>query len=202
MGEQEKMDEIALQLSKLQNDQREEIEEYIKRLSGVQNAQEFISEKYLTFWCGEQLFGVCISQVVQIIQVPKITPIPDAPHYIKGVICMRDEVIPILDLRLRLGKPEIDYDSHTCVIIVTLQSGSLGLVVDFVNDVETIPDENIHIPIKQQDGSVAYLKGIVKSGSPTLLIDVDLLLGADEVETLLDASKAAQDNVEREKENA
>lgn len=148
MGEQEKMDEIALQLSKLQNDQREEIEEYIKRLSGVQNAQEFISEKYLTFWCGEQLFGVCISQVVQIIQVPKITPIPDAPHYIKGVICMRDEVIPILDLRLRLGKPEIDYDSHTCVIIVTLQSGSLGLVVDFVNDVETIPDENIHIPIK------------------------------------------------------
>ena len=115
---------------------------------------------------------------------------------------MRDEVIPILDLRLRLGKPEIDYDSHTCVIIVTLQSGSLGLVVDFVNDVETIPDENIHIPIKQQDGSAAYLKGIVKSGSPTLLIDVDLLLGADEVETLLDASKAAQDNVEREKENA
>lgn len=193
MSEQERKNDLALQISKLRCDQIEAIEEYIQQLSGEQNAQESISEKYLTFWCGEQLFGICISQVVQIIQVPEITPLPDASYYIKGIICMRNEVIPIIDLRLRLGKPEIAYTSHTCIIIVTVRSGSLGLTVDSVNDVETIPEENIHLPPKQQDKGATYLKGIVKIGSPTLLLDIDFLLESDEVETLLDVSKYTED---------
>lgn len=189
MKEQERKDGLALKISKLRGNQLEAMEEYIQQLEGLPDAQEAISEKYLTFWCGEQLFGICISQVMQIIQVPEVTPLPDVSHYIKGFICMRDEVIPIIDLRLRIGKPEIAYTSHTCVVIVTVRNGSFGVVVDSVNDVETIPDENIHPPVKQQDKGAAYLKGIVKTGVPTLLLDIDYLLESDEVETVLDASK-------------
>lgn len=188
MGEQERKNDLALKISKLQGGQLEAIEEYIQQLTELPDAQEAISEKYLTFWCGEQLFGICISQVMQIIQVPEVTPLPDVSHYMKGFICVRDEVIPIIDLRLRIGKPEIAYTTHTCVVIVSVQNGSFGIVVDSVNDVETIPDENIHLPLKQDKGA-AYLKGIVTTGNPTLLLDMDELLESDEVESVLDASK-------------
>lgn len=163
-----------------------EQEELSLELTELQNNQEDLLEKYLTFWCGGQVFGISIAQVVQIIQVQEITPLPDFPSYIKGVICLRDEVIPIIDTRLRLGKPEKAYDDHTCVIIISVQDHSFGLVVDGVETVEDIPADEVKQPPANSTNQSRYLMGIAQRESVILLLDVAFLLGSEEVSALLE----------------
>lgn len=168
MCEQELMQNVELQLPELQNNQSD------------------LDIKYLTFWCAGQLFGISIAQVVQIIPVQPITPLPDFPNYIKGAIFLRDEVIPIIDTRLRLGKPEKEYDDHTSIIIINVQNHSFGLVVDGVETVEDIPANEVKQPPVNSTNQSKYLKGIAQRESMILLLDVTFLLGAEEVSALLD----------------
>ncbi len=201
MDEQELRQDIAFQISRLPEDQIQAVGEYIRELTQTQEEQTGISQKYLTFWCDDQLFGICIAQIMQIIQVPPITPLPNASLHIKGVICMRDDIIPILDLRLCLGKAERDYDSHTCIIIVTVHDRSFGLVVDSVNDVETIQDSELYDPPVQNGCSTGYLTGIAKKEHTILLLDTAFLVHLENTETLWDMSKEALGSKQKDKEN-
>ncbi len=89
INEQDRKNDLAKQISKLQGDQMEAIEEFIREVSDRQNAQDTVLDKYLTFWCDEQLFGLCISQVMQIIQVPQIPPMEVVEKHVKeSWICL------------------------------------------------------------------------------------------------------------------
>ena len=156
--------DISLQLSELQNNQTEAI------------------EKYLTFWSGGQLFGIGIAQVVQIIQVPEITVVPESPYYMKGIVCIRGLVIPVIDMRLRLGQPEEEYTGHTCIVLVTVRGRTFGLIVDAVESVEDIPDQQILPPPEKETG---LLRGIVERKSVILIMNIDFLLGADDFAEML-----------------
>lgn len=168
MCEQKMLQEVELQLPELQNNQAD------------------VQKKYLTFWCGGQLFGISIAQVVQIIQVQPITPLPDFPNYIKGAISLRNEVIPIIDTRLRLGKTEKEYDDHTSIVVINVQEQNFGLVVDGVETVEDITDDEIKQPPMNATNKSNYLTGIVQRESMILLLDVTFFLGEEEVTALLD----------------
>ena len=133
--------------------------------------------KYLTFWTDGQLFGVPISDVVQIIGMQEITPIPDSPAYAKGVINLRGFIIPLIDVRLRFGKPEAEYNERTCIVVTSLEENYIGFIVDSVNEVATIDDR-----------TNAYLTGVGKIGEKVvLLLDTNKILNADEIEQVTGA---------------
>lgn len=145
--------------------------------------------KFLTFWTDGQLFGVPISDVVQIVGVQEITCIPEFPYYAKGVINLRGNIIPIIDVRLRLQKEEKEYDERTCIIVTNINDKSMGFVVDAVNEVAGIENDVISPPpsIAQEQAST-YLTGIAKTESGVLLlIDTKRLLGETEYDMIAQA---------------
>jgi purine-binding chemotaxis protein CheW len=138
--------------------------------------------KYLTFWTDKQLFGVPISDVVQIIGIQEITPIPDSPIYAKGVINLRGSIIPVIDVRLRFSKPETEYTERTCIIVTKIEQSYIGFIVDSVDEVTTISDEDISAPPKvSKDRTNTYLTAIGKvENKVVLLLDTSRILNESE----------------------
>src|SRR5215469_4122603 len=108
--------------------------------------------KYLVFELGQEEFGIRVLKVREIMGVLDITAVPQTPAYMKGVINLRGRVIPVVDLRLKFGLPEVAYTQRTCIIVVQVakegQSLVMGIVVDAVaevlnltaGDIENTPD--------------------------------------------------------------
>jgi purine-binding chemotaxis protein CheW len=139
--------------------------------------------KYLTFWTDDQLFGIPIADVEQIVGIQKITPIPEFPEYAKGIINLRGSIIAVIDIRLRLHKQEVPYNERTCIIIVNIQQNLIGLIVDAVDEVTKIADENISDPPKMAtDVTNDYLTGIAKTEEKVvLLLYPDKILRNEEI---------------------
>jgi len=134
--------------------------------------------KYLTFLVDSGVYGLDISCITEIIDIQQITALPESREYLKGVINLRGRIIPVIDMRSRLRRPETAYHDRTCIIVVETQGVTAGLIVDSVVEVETIDDENIVPPPSGVgSGQSQFIKGIGKSGNDVkLLIDLSLLL--------------------------
>jgi purine-binding chemotaxis protein CheW len=147
--------------------------------------------KYLTFWTDGQLFGIPIADVVQIIGIQEITPLPEAPGYVKGVINLRGNIIPLIDVRVRFHKPEAEYGEHTCIIVTKIEDSFIGFVVDSVDEVAAIGDAEISAPPRlSADRTNAYLTGIGKLHSKVvLLLDTARILTLDEFEAVSEAAR-------------
>jgi len=165
-----------------------EMTQDINNMNDEADTDEMIG-KYLTFWTDKQLFGVPIADVVQIIGIQEITPIPDSPLYAKGVINLRGSIIPVIDVRLRFSKPEAEYSERTCIIVTKIEDSYIGFIVDSVDEVTTISDENISSPPKvSRERTNAYLTGIGKvENKVVLLLDTSKILNQDEIELVNDA---------------
>ena len=102
----------------------------------VQDLQETESntkeDRFLVFTIGEQDYAIEIHYVIEIIEPMPLTPIPFLPGCIKGIINVRGDVIPVMDVRMRFGLPEQEYTEHTCIINLDNDGVSLGLIVDEV----------------------------------------------------------------------
>ena len=138
--------------------------------------------KYLTFVLGTEQYGVEIIKVREILGVLPITPMPQAPHYVKGVINLRGKVIPVIDTRTKFGMPEIDHTPETCVIVVDAGGTSVGLLVDTVKEVMDIAEAQIEDPPKFGAGAdSAFVRGLGKIGDQVkILLDIDQVLGGFE----------------------
>ncbi|MGI6151288.1 MAG: chemotaxis protein CheW [Christensenellales bacterium] len=148
--------------------------------------------RYLTFNLGEEVFGLEIRYITEIIGLQPITKIPEVAPYIKGVINLRGKIIPVIDMRLKFGKEPIEYNDRTCIIVIDTEELIIGLIVDKVSEVITIDDEDVVPPPDQRTGiRNRYIKGIGKvDGDVKLLLDCKTLLDADETE---EVSSIAQD---------
>ena len=104
------------------------------------------SDKFLMFKLGEEEYGIDITRITAIEELPQITAIPDMPKSVKGVINLRGKVIPAVDLRLRFGIEEKKFDDRTCIIIVSVDNSTLGLIVDIVSEVYEIKKNDIGPP--------------------------------------------------------
>lgn len=146
------------------------------------SAENRILGKVMTFHIGDQIYGIEIQNVLEIIEMQHITKIPHVPTYIKGIINVRSKVVPIVDIRTRFGKPEIPYTSRTCIIIVTVDDDSVGIIVDKVADVEDIHSGDISAtPEARNVNTQSFIQYMIRSGDIVkLILDVDKLLG-DEV---------------------
>ena len=135
-------------------------------------------DKYLTFRVGEEDYGIEIRHVTEIIGIQKITAVPDMPEFVKGVINLRGKIIPVIDMRRRFGLEDRDYDERTCIIVVNVSEGVLGLVVDTVNEVADIPESHVEpSPEINKGGTNMMIWGLGKVGEEVkILLDVNKLL--------------------------
>jgi purine-binding chemotaxis protein CheW len=138
--------------------------------------------KYLTFALGKEEYGIEILKVREIIGYMTITAVPQMPDYVKGVVNLRGQVIPVVDLRSRFGMEVKEITDQTCIIMVDIhQAGRsffAGLVVDHVQEVLNIEGSNIDdAPQFGTDVNTDFLLGIGKAGSAIkLLLDIDRVL--------------------------
>ena len=142
--------------------------------------------KFLTFSMGNEMYGIEIRYVTEIIGIQTITEVPELPQYIRGIINLRGKIIPVMDVRLRFKKPFREYNDRTCVIVVDIKDASIGLIVDSVSEVLSISEGDIVPPPEVNKGlGNKYIKGIGKVGSDVkLLLDCEKLLTEDELEDL------------------
>ncbi|OHB53932.1 MAG: chemotaxis protein CheW [Planctomycetes bacterium GWF2_42_9] len=147
--------------------------------------------KYLTFALGSEEYGLEILKVREIIGYMEITAVPQTPAYVKGVINLRGQVIPVIDLRAKFGMETAKVTEETCIIVVEInQEGrkfSTGIVVDHVQEVLDIEGENIEeAPQFGSTVNTDFILGMGKVGeSVKILLDIDKVLGNCELGTIL-----------------
>jgi purine-binding chemotaxis protein CheW len=142
--------------------------------------------KYLSFGLGSEEYGLQIHKVKEIIGVMNITSVPQTPRHVKGVINLRGKVIPVIDLRLKLGMDAVEYNDKTCIIVVDLagkvdKKTVMGIVVDSVSDVLNIKGEEIEdTPSFGVSLEIDYILGMAKvKGAVKSILDIDKVLMAD-----------------------
>jgi len=129
------------------------------------SVEDVMRGKFLTFYVGDNGFGLEISYVTEIIGIQNITRVPHTHHYIKGIINLRGTVVPVMDMRLRFGLPEIPYTDRTCVVVINTNDICIGLIVDEVSEVVDITDENIQPPPPATAGGINhYIRAIATVG--------------------------------------
>ncbi|WP_223879861.1 MULTISPECIES: chemotaxis protein CheW [Paenibacillus] len=138
-------------------------------------------DKYLIFSLDHQHYGIDIQNVTEIIGIQPIAAVPELPTYIKGIINLRGTVIPVMDIRLRFGMEPKAYHDRTCIIVVECEDTIMGLIVDRVSEVISIPGENV---ISAQDGGFeggGYVTGVGKSagGGMKMLVSCSKLLDGE-----------------------
>jgi purine-binding chemotaxis protein CheW len=137
--------------------------------------------QYLTFSLGQEEYGVEILKVQEIKGYSAITPIPNTPPYVKGVMNLRGAIIPVVDLRWKLGMPAAEYGPFTVIVVVKVGSKTIGLVVDAVSDVLNIPAADLQpAPDFGAQVDATFISGMARAGEKlVVLLDLDRVLGAE-----------------------
>lgn len=143
-------------------------------------------DRYLTFSLGKESYGVEVRYVTEIIGIQSITEIPELPEYVKGIINLRGKIIPVMDVRLRFKKEPKDYNDRTCIVVIDIRGVSIGLIVDSVSEVITIPEQDVVEPPQMNKGfNNRYIQKIGKVGKEVrLLLDCEKLLSKDELDDI------------------
>jgi purine-binding chemotaxis protein CheW len=139
--------------------------------------------KFLTFFLDQEEYGIEILSVREIIGLLPVTPVPQTPYYVQGVVNLRGQVIPVVDLRLKFDMASIDATDETCIIVVQTGGAQLGIIVDKVSEVLDIPGADIvDAPTLGSEINTDYILGIGKSeGRVTLLLDIARIFPAAEI---------------------
>ncbi|MCS6807566.1 MAG: chemotaxis protein CheW [Bacteroidota bacterium] len=140
----------------------------------------------VSFTLGKEEFGIDILRVQEINRTSSVTRVPNAPHFIEGVINLRGKVIPIVDLRKRFGMPPSQHDKNTRIIVVEILSKTVGFIVDSVREVLRIPQSVVDPPPPIIAGiSSDYIEGVGKMDDRLLiLLNLEKALSASELQAL------------------
>lgn len=142
-------------------------------------------DQYVTFLLGDEEYGLDILAVQEIIGFSRITHVPHLPDFIKGVINLRGTVVPVIDLRLKFGLGQVEYNSHTCIIVVRLADRIMGMIVDVVSEVVNLtgvePPPPFGTNIKAD-----FIKGMGKVGDRLLIIlEMEKVLSSEELSAII-----------------
>ena len=152
-----------------------------EQLESIDNA-----EKYLTFLIDKQYYAFHISNINEIINMQEITPVPEFPEYAKGIINLRGTLIPVIDVRLRFCKNEIEYNERTCIIVLNIKEVEVGFIVDTVDEVLDIDDKNISpVPKLSNSKTRKFIRGVGKTAKKIVMIlDAEKMLNDKEIKSL------------------
>ena len=153
------------------------------------NEREFNStnsDEYMTFILGSMKYAIELPKIREILTYPDlITELPNTSTWVKGLINLRGEVVPILDVRVKFGTGEVIYDENTAVIaVITDDNRMIGLVVDKVDDVQKLENSSLY-PVSDMGSAIPpkYLKGFVRLEDNQMLVimDVETVVHKDEL---------------------
>jgi purine-binding chemotaxis protein CheW len=154
-----------------------------------------VSGKFLTFQLANEEYGLEILKVRELIGIMPFTTVPQTPDYVKGVINLRGKIIPVFDLRIKLGMPESEYTSETCIIVVGVGDGLVGIIVDTVSEVVDINESEIEpTPRFGKHIETKYILGIgIKDSKAKILLDIEQVLSDEDLETAANLSEGLPD---------
>ena len=155
------------------------------------------TQQFLTFKLGEEIFAVEVAKVREILDVSTITKVPQTPEFMRGVINLRGGVVPVIDLRLKLGMTRTENTVHTCIIVEEIsldgETVILGTLADSVQEVFDL--DGVQIEPAPRIGTklnTEFLKGMVKhNDSFIMILDIDKVFSASEIESVLSAEGEA-----------
>ena len=152
------------------------------------------ASQYLTFFLQDEMFGLNIRPIKEICEYGKITPVPMVPSYVRGVINLRGNVVPVIDLPVRFGRESSPVNKRSCIVIVEIDSDSdggggvmeIGVVIDSVSEVIDIPASDIGAPPSfGAKVRTDFISGMGKVGEEfVVLLNADKVLSADELSQL------------------
>ena len=153
--------------------------------------------KLLTFQLGKQEYGLQILEAREVVGLMQIDPVPQTPDFMKGIINLRGKIIPVVDLRVKFGMPEIESTEETCIIVVEVarneKSVEMGILVDRVSEVLDIAGEEIDDTPSFGGGFNAnFILGMAKAkDSVKILLNIDAVMSGEEILELTGAAAAA-----------
>ncbi|MHC4267415.1 MAG: chemotaxis protein CheW [Planctomycetota bacterium] len=155
-------------------------------MEAVSTKTKVTEGKFLTFVLNDEVYGIEILKVREIIGLMDITTVPQTPDYMKGVINLRGKVIPVIDLRLKFSMPEEDHTQETCTIVVEVDNTSIGIIVDRVSEVMEIKGDEIEAaPQFGQGIDTDFIMGLGKTKETiVILLDIAKVLSAEEIEVV------------------
>jgi len=155
------------------------------------SAQKQHAGKYLTVVLAAEAYGIAVLKVREIIRIQKITPVPQMPEFVKGVINLRGRVIPVIDLRVKFGLAS-EFTTRTCIVVVQVKLPNdtivqMGLIVDSVEEVVHVPAEEIEpTPEFGTRVDTTYLLGMAKvKGQVKTLLDIDRVVAPETTAALI-----------------
>ncbi|MBX3118886.1 MAG: purine-binding chemotaxis protein CheW [Fimbriimonadaceae bacterium] len=137
-------------------------------------------EQMVVFQLDTELFSIDIFRVNEIIRLREITPIPGTDAHIRGLVNLRGKTIPVVDLRVRFGMPEFEEKNSTRIIVVEMESGNVGIIVDAVREVFTVQPEQVeNTPALISTVDMEFVRGVAKhSDHLVTLLNLDQALAA------------------------
>lgn len=163
---------------------------------------EIKSNSYLSFVLGEEVFAAHVSKVLNILEMTRITKVPQCPDYMLGVINLRGMVLPVIDSRIKFGIKISEITSQTCIIVMDIalekESVHIGVLVDSVQEVlEVEPKDIMQPPSIGNKFKSEFIKGMVKDGENFIMIlDMDRVFSSDELITLKATGSEINENEE------
>ncbi|NQY26117.1 MAG: purine-binding chemotaxis protein CheW [Piscirickettsiaceae bacterium] len=157
--------------------------------------------QYLTFLVGKDKLAIGIHDVNEIIEISNITRVPMTPDYIRGVINLRGNVVPVVDLSARLGHQISDISKRSCIVLVEIitddETQSIGMLVDQVNEILEIPKENIQAaPEFGSDIRVDFIQAMGRVDDDfIILLEISRVLSVSELATLSKVTQSSATNI-------
>lgn len=173
------------------------MEAKMKNIENVSNTMD----TYLSFRLGREVFAASVHHVVNILEMKPITKVPHAPAYMSGVINLRGQVLPVIDMRVRFGMEPTETTVDTCIIVLNLSIDSddvmLGILVDAVSEVLELENEKIEpSPSIGTKYKADFIKGMWKKDeSFIMLLNINLIFTSDEI-MVVEEKKTEVENVE------
>jgi purine-binding chemotaxis protein CheW len=145
------------------------------------------------FRVGRETFGVPIALVHEIVRVPEITAVPDAPTYVEGVINLRGKIVPVVDLRKRFGEKQVSSHKKNRILVAEVEGKKVGLMVDAASEVLKMPPSAIdQPPAILEDGEHNYVTGVGKlNGRLIILVDLAKIMRGQELRRVSEIADAA-----------
>ena len=159
------------------------------------------TSQYMTFKLGAELFAINVAQVREVLEVAQITKVPTAPRYMRGVVNVRGQSTPVVDLRLKFGLPESADTVHTRIIVMELDLDGeptvLGGIADSVHEVIELEPGSINPPPRiAMRWRTDFIQGMGKRGDDFIIIlDVNSVFSSEELAVVSEASTPAMETV-------
>lgn len=159
------------------------------------------TSQYMTFKLGDELFAINVAQVREVLEVPQITKVPTAPDYMRGVVNVRGQATPVVDLRVRFGLPKGTDTLHTRIIVMELELDGeatvLGGIADSVHEVIEIDPGGINPPPRiAMRWRTDFIQGMGRRGDDFIIIlDVNAVFSSEELAVVAEVSTSAAEPV-------